>query len=540
MQRASPDRRFKLGLAAQQPLRVGRLLAGLADRGQDHAQLAEVGGERIVVGRPGGALPQRGGAPALGPLQDGAGALRLEREPQAQRRERVAVHRGAGAQLGRAEGETVLLEHPEPGAQRAQRTAAASGGESSQRLGMPGAQPLGDRSAVACPRDRGEVRGGVVIATESQGNVRGEQLRVQRGGRPACGGELIRDAARAGVQRAVARAAGERRAHGHMLRQRRPAGPALAAEGLLGVLGGRERRARLAARELRLGEREPRLGELGAHVARGEELDDTRRAALRLALQARRQERVTAVHLHDRTAPRARLGEHGLGGVEARERARQVAAAHRQPAAVALDDRDVQRLADLPRELLGFAQVRVGRSQCAAVGLQDAAVAEHRDDVGAVARAPDERERPAIALERLICASEAVEDQRVLAGEGRVARSDVAHREAGLAQRRGRVALVDERVGEAHAPLGHALLGAGTPRRSDRGAEVLDRRRDVVEVHRREAECTLRDRRGLVQALGERASQRAVGEFASSGGVLAEQPVRLLAHRGEVCWGVGP
>lgn len=311
---------------------------------------------------PRGALPQRAGTTALGPLEHRAGPPRRERQAQPERGERVAVHGGAGTQLGGAEAEAVLVEHGEPGAQRPQRGAAAALRQAPQRLGVPRADAQGDGAAAPCLRHAREDARGLVVSSERERDALGEDLRVERRRRPAGRGE--RRAARAGtvVQLGCSLSPREGGVHRDVAGERRPARAALGAKLRGGLLGDGERLGGIVVGEQRLGQRQPRLGELRRHRVLLQARDRALRTGPCLPAEPRRQQRVAAIELEHAVA-RAGLRDDGLRGVEALQRCGQVAAARRDPAEVLQHRRRQQRLLQGARDLQRSPQVGLRRAQ---------------------------------------------------------------------------------------------------------------------------------------------------------------------------------
>ena len=530
----SPDGRLELGLATQHPARLARLVAGLGDHRQQRAQLAELSRQRGVVGRPRGALPERAGTAALGPLEHRVRAAGLQREPEPERRQRVAVDGGAGAQLRGADADAMRVEHGEPGPQRPQRAHAPARGQPSQRLGVPGREALRDRCIAAGVPHGLQIAGGLVLVAERERDARGQHPSVERLGGTSEPVERIGGTARAGEQRSVANPAGERGAHRDVLAQRRPRRPALGRELRGGLLGGGEGRRGVPARERCFGEGQAGLGELGRHRGRSEQLDGALGTAQRLLAQPGCQERAAAVEPHDRPQRLAGLGHHRLGGVEARQRVRKVPAQSCHQPEVVQGHRRAQRLVAVAGERFGVAQVGLGGAQRSAIDLDDAAVEEREDLGGNIARPACERQRDTVALQRLVEAAEPLEDQRVLLVQAPVAgRFLDRHREPGLAQRGGRPAGVLERVREAHARLRDAPAAAGTPRGGDRGPQLRHRLGSSFEVERGETEGAQCHRRRVLVAGRARRVERFLRERAGAMRIVAEQADRLVGeHRG--------
>ena len=173
------------GLAADQGRFGAAVAEGLVEVGGDAAQLGELGGERLVVGRARGAQQQAGGAAPLGRGEHARGRAGLDREPQAERRELLAVAGRVRAQLGRAEREPVLLERPQPGGDGRARAAAVAVREPQQRRRVPRAGAHLDRAGVPGRGGELELAPREPRAAELERGAPGDQPRVERLDAPA-------------------------------------------------------------------------------------------------------------------------------------------------------------------------------------------------------------------------------------------------------------------------------------------------------------------------------------------------------------------
>ena len=157
----------------------------LVEVGGDAAQLGELGGERLVVRRARGAQQEAGGAAALGGGEDARGRAGLEREPQAERRELLAVAGGVRAQLGRAERQPVLLERAQAGGDGRGRTPPVAVREPQQRRRVPRARADLDGSAMPGRGRELELPPREPRTPELERRPAGDQPRVERLDAPA-------------------------------------------------------------------------------------------------------------------------------------------------------------------------------------------------------------------------------------------------------------------------------------------------------------------------------------------------------------------
>jgi hypothetical protein len=240
---------------------------------------------------------------------------------------------------------------------------------------VPGARPDVDRPVPAGAARGGQLSGGHVEAPAVECDARPHQPRVEGRDRPA--GRLQLDGCRAGRAQQARRPLP--RLPPSLQRGEAGEGPPwsspLPTEEPRGVVRSAARHFGVPVHQGGVREHQPRLGEVGVHATTRELLGRRRRRALRLLDEPHRQQQLRAIEEQGRD-----LGVHvevaSLRAVVLLHRLRHRAAAREDEPEVVLDARPQERRPDRVAGAGRLLQVPFGRSERAAIRVQDRSVAQ--------------------------------------------------------------------------------------------------------------------------------------------------------------------
>ena len=280
-------------------------------------------------------------------------------------------------QVGGAQTGPVLIEYPERGAGGDGRPTLVSRHPAPLRLGVPGLRPLQGGPAAPVLGRRRELRLSPAGPAPRQGQLAGKQPGLQRQPGPARRGQVVRGPLHrpdAGTGPGPGGRRDLRAQHGEP-GQRGPAPAALLAELAHRGAGLFEPQLGLPVQDGRLSQQQPGLRQVDLAAPPLEFLDRHRRRLHRLGQQPHRQQQLGPVgeQFPDRYAV---LAQPLLGQVEVVQRGRHVTAQPADPALVLVHEPERQVKVVLEAQLLGLAQVVLGRGELLPVAVDDGPVGQ--------------------------------------------------------------------------------------------------------------------------------------------------------------------
>src|SRR6266511_185711 len=351
---------------------------------------------------------------------------------------------------------------------------------------MPRTDAQTDRAAAACGRGANELAPRRARPAEGERNPCRDQARLERGDRPSRRGQLPGSLAGGGEQRRRRSPGPPGGAKPRVAGKRGPTGPLLLLERAPCALRFLAGDVEVASEQCGFGQEEARLREIGGHASVSELLDGALRGGSGFVDQVNREQDLgpgSEVH----PARYAVRDEVLVGLVKPLERGRNVTAACCDPAEVVSSLRGRKLLAHRAVEALRADEIPFGGAKRAAVRVEEPAVVQQPRLVTPVAGPAEERERAAIAVERVIVTTESLQDQRALRLQARrfLSREDVRGA-VRLAQRAGRVAAVGQDERQAHARLRGPAVRRRALRDLDGAPEVRGRRGEILQLLRGE------------------------------------------------------
>jgi hypothetical protein len=172
------------------------LAPGFVDLGHGRAQIGQVTRQLRILGRPDRPDERRGRPPAFGPPEHLAGRAVLQGHAQSRPRQRAPMHAHVRPEFGGAHGGLVVLDDPHAGTKRRERRGPVAVGAAQQCLGQPGTGAQVGRTGAPRAAGESEMPAGFGTPALVQSHPPGQDPRLQGRNRPTRLGQLIGGARR--------------------------------------------------------------------------------------------------------------------------------------------------------------------------------------------------------------------------------------------------------------------------------------------------------------------------------------------------------